>query len=110
MRYWGMSNRAAPALVLRPGDREELRRWQRCSSIRAGLVQRSKIVLLAAEGMANQRIAEELAVSRPTINKWRARYAAEGIEGLADADRPGRPATVDQTRIIAATLRQPPKK
>ncbi|MGH3447793.1 MAG: IS630 family transposase [Nocardioidaceae bacterium] len=78
--------------------------------MRAGLVQRAKIVLLAADGVANQRIMEQVGVARPTVTKWRARYEAEGIEGLADADRPGRPATVDQARIIAATLRKPPKK
>src|SRR5690625_2447761 len=104
MKYSGMANHAARALELRPGDRTELMRWQRCSSIRAGLVLRAKIVLLAADGVANQQICQQLEVSRPTINKWRARYEAEGVEGLADADRPGRPRTVDQAKIIAATL------
>src|SRR5699024_6526742 len=42
-------------------------------------------------------------------NKWRSRYEAEGIKGLADADRPGRPPTVDQSKIITATLKRPPK-
>ena len=105
-----MANYAARASILRDGDRAELEQWQRCSSMRAGLVQRAKIILLAADGVANQRIMEQVGVSRPTVNKWRARYEADGIEGLADADRPGRPVTVDQAKIIAATLRTPPKR
>jgi hypothetical protein len=51
-------NRPAPALVLRPGDREELERWTRASTVPAAATRRARIVLLAAEGVANTRIAE----------------------------------------------------
>ena len=50
-----MANRPAPALVLREGDREELERLTRSSTVRAGLAQRARIVLLAADGVANTR-------------------------------------------------------
>lgn len=53
-----MSNRAA--LPLREGDAEVLRRLTRSSSVRAGLAQRARIVLLASEGMSNTAIAERL--------------------------------------------------
>ena len=52
-----MANRPAPALALRDGDREELSRITRSSSVRAGLAQRARIVLAAADGVANEQIA-----------------------------------------------------
>lgn len=105
-----MVNRAAAALALRVGDRERLVSMTRSSSVRAGLAQRARIVLLAAEGMSNTAIAQRVGVSRPTVLSWRAHYARGGIEGLADEPRSGRPRTVDHESIVAATLKPPPKK
>ncbi|HYA52407.1 MAG TPA: helix-turn-helix domain-containing protein [Streptosporangiaceae bacterium] len=61
---------------------------------------RSRIVLLAAAGMANQLIAERLGICEDTARKWRRRYCEQGIEGLADAPRPGRP-RVFPARVVA---------
>ena len=105
-----MPNRAAAALGLRAGDREELERLTRSSSVRAGLAQRARIVLLAAEGISNTRVAELVGVSRPTVIGWRARYASSGLAGLDDETRSGRPRQVDHREIIAATLTPPPRK
>ena len=105
-----MANRPAPALVLREGDRSELERLTRSSSVRAGLAQRARIVLLAADGITNTEIAARCGVTRQTVVTWRHRYDDRGIPGLEDVDRPGRPRVIDQARIIAATLRPPPKR
>jgi len=105
-----MANRPAPALVLREGDRAELERLTRSSSVRAGLAQRARIVLLAAQGLTNTAIAAQVGVSRPTVIGWRDRYQAKGIAGLADEDRSGRPRTIDRRKVVAATLKPPPKK
>jgi transposase len=105
-----MANHPAPALLLRHGDRAELTRLVRSSSVRAGLVQRARIVLLAADGESNTAIAEKLGVSRPTVLEWRNRYEARGVAGLADEPRSGRPPVLDHRAIVAATLRPPPKK
>jgi transposase len=105
-----MANRPAPALGLREGDRSELVRLTRSSSVRAGLAQRARIVLLSAEGLSNTAIAEQVGVSRPTVIGWRERYAHSGLAGLDDEVRSGRPRTVDHREIVAATLRPPPKK
>jgi hypothetical protein len=51
--------RAQP-LGLRPDDRELLESWTRSSTIRAGLAQRARIVLLAAAGISNTQIAERV--------------------------------------------------
>jgi transposase len=78
--------------------------------VRAGLAQRARIVLLAAEGISNTAIAEKVGVTRQTVVSWRARYESRGIAGLVDAKRSGRPRQVDHRAIVAATLRPPPKK
>jgi len=101
--------RAQP-LGLRPGDGELLGSWIRSSTIRAGLAQRARIVLLAADGVSNTEIAELVGVSRPTVIGWRSRYATSGVAGLQDEQRSGRPRTTDRAKILAATLAPPPKK
>ena len=100
----------AAALGLRDGDRQRLESWLRSSTIAAGLAQRARIVLLAADGLSNVEIAERVGVSRPTVTSWRTRYARSGIAGLADQARSGRPRTIDHRQIVAATLKAPPKK
>ena len=96
--------------MLRAGDRDELSRLTRSPSVRAGLAQRARIVLLAADGVSNTAIAELVGASRPTVIGWRERYRARGVAGLADEQRPGRPRSIDHASIVAATLRPPPKK
>ena len=98
------------ALSLRSGDRQRLTEWTRSSSIRAGLAQRARIILLAADGVSNTAIADLVGVSRPTVTAWRARYDAGGIDGLIDEPRSGRPREVNRSKIIAVTLTPPPKK
>jgi transposase len=82
----------------------------RSSTVRAGLAQRARIVLLAAEGVSNTEIASRVGVSRPTVIDWRARYQRSGMAGLEDEPRSGRPREIDHDVIIAATLTPPPKK
>jgi transposase len=105
-----MANHPAAALPLRRGDRRKLEQWVRSSTVPAGRARRARIVLLSADGLAKQEIAGRVGVTRPVVDKWRARYAERGMAGLYDEDRPGRPATVDQSRIITATLTPPPKR
>jgi transposase len=104
---------SAAALPISPGDQAVLRRWASAAQAPAVLAQRAKILLLAAEGVANSEIAERLGVSRPTVIAWRKRYARDGLTaGLADRPRRGRPQTVRRDRraeILATTLTPPPK-
>lgn len=105
-----MANRPAPALVLRPGDREELERWTRASTVTAASAKRARIVLLAADGVANTRIAELTGSTVTTVLNWRGRYEARGVAGLATAQKSGRPRELDHRAIVAETLKPPPKK
>jgi transposase len=98
----------AEPLLLRDNEREELVALTRSSSVGAGLAARARIVLLAAEGTPNVEIARLVGVSRPTVNTWRARYAEQGLAGLADERRSGRKRMIDQRRIVTETLTPPP--
>ncbi len=91
-------------------DREVLQSWTRSSSIKAGLALRARIVLAAADGERTSVICQRLGVTRPTVSQWKKRYAAQGVAGLDDAARSGRPKTVDDLEIIAATLQPPPER
>jgi transposase len=75
----------------------------------SGAAKRARIVLLAADGVANARIAELVGGSVNTVKAWRERYRAEGVGGLGDRARPGRPRVIDRARVITATLTPPPK-
>ena len=57
------------------------------------MVVRARIVLAAADGEENASIAERLEVALNTVIKWRKRFFEEGIDGLADRKRSGRPRT-----------------
>src|SRR6476659_9550510 len=94
----------AALLVLREGDRPRLVGMLRSSSIRAGLAQRARIVLLAADGLSNAEIARRTGTSRPTVVDWRARYVAGGVAALQDQPRSGRPPEIDEIDVVVATL------
>ena len=87
-----------------PRDREVLESWLRAPSVRAGLAQRARIVLLAAQGLPNAEIARRTGTSRPTVVDWRARYDAGGISALHDQPRSGRPPEIDEIDVVVATL------
>ncbi len=92
-----------------PGDREVLASWLRSPSIRAGLAQRARIVLLAADGIGTNEIVRRVGVSKPTVIAWKKRYAAEGVGGLDDRKKAGRPRTTDDVAIVLRTLEPPPE-
>src|SRR5579859_6907298 len=94
----------APALVLREGDRDRLADLARLPSVPSGLARRARMVLLAADGMPNAQIARTVGVSRPTVIGWRGRYQAGGIAALEDQPRSGRPAEIDEIKVVVATL------
>jgi transposase len=93
-----------------PRDREVLASWVRSTSIRAGLAQRARIVLLAADGLGTNEIVRRAGVSKPTVIAWKRRYAAEGIGGLEDRPRAGRARWTDDVAIVLATLEPPPER
>src|SRR6266851_350746 len=80
----------AEPLALTGEDRAELARWSQEGS--AMLAERARIVLACAEpGSGVARVAAQLGSTRMTVRKWRRRFTEDGLAGLADHDRPGRP-------------------
>jgi transposase len=92
-----------------PRDRQVLESWARSASA-PGLAQRALIVLLAADGAGTSEIVGRTGVSKPTVNAWKKRYAAEGLGGLQDRRKPGRPRRTDDAAIVLATLEPPPER
>jgi len=100
----------APTLTISDEDRSALLSWTRASTVSAGRAERAAIVLAVAGGSGTTETARMLGVSRPTVIKWRDRFAEQGIAGLDDEPRSGRPKTIDDAAIIAATLDAPPER
>ncbi len=104
---------AAAALQVSAEDREMLGALARGGKTPQKIALRARIVLGAAEGRANHALAQELGVSRPTVLRWRDRYASAGLAGLLkDAPRPGRTPAISPRKvqaIVEATLRSTPR-
>jgi transposase len=93
-----------------PRDRQVLEAWARSASVRGGLAQRALIVLLAADGIGTSEIVAQTGASKPTVTAWKKRYAVEGLGGLQDRHKPGRPRRTDDAAIVLATLEPPPER
>ena len=107
----GRPGRAVSPLPVTAEQREVLLRWLRRRKSAAGLAVRSKIVLLAADGLGPSEIAAKVECSRATAHKWRKRFQAKGLRGLSDEYREGRPRTVSDERVeevVTKTLEQLP--
>jgi transposase len=104
--------RTATAISLAPADRAQLQRYARARSAPQRLTERARIVLMAADGKQNKVIAAQLGLSRPTVQLWRDRFAAQGIAGIEkDAPRPGRKPKLSAAKVrkvIKATLETTP--
>lgn len=98
-------------ILLMEGQRAQLQAIAASRTLGHGLVRRARIVLLAADGAANQAIAQTLGLSSRTVGKWRQRFVRQGIEGLYDELRPGRPRSITDAQVaevIQKTLNAKP--
>jgi len=106
-----MANHARP-IELAASERAELERLQRSSSGPAGLSRRARAVLLMAGEVAGTEVARLTGYTPIQISRIRRRFAEEGLSGLMDRPRPGRPPRLTEAksaRIVALTLKAPPK-
>jgi transposase len=98
-------------LELSVEQRRELQRLIQAPATPQKIVRRARIVSLAAQGRDNDEIAAALETSTVTAGLWRQRFVDFGLAGLAEAPRPGRPATLDEekARRVLSEVVQPPK-
>jgi transposase len=107
-----MPPNVAVQIELSEPERLQLEAWTRRRTSAQALAQRSRIVLLAADGLKNTEIAERVGVSRNTAATWRSRFAEHRLDGLTDEPRPGRPRTISDEQVdavITKTLESTPK-
>jgi transposase len=102
--------RVAVPVPLDSETRNTLNQFIRSSSTPQSLALRSRIVLAAAGGSTNQQIAAALHIPAITVGKWRRSFAVDGVEGLRDAPRSGRPLKHDfsvRQRVQTRVCQQP---
>ena len=102
--------RVAPGIELSQEEAAELTRLVRSKLSSVRLVERARIVLLAAQGMQNLQIAQELGIDRITAGRWRQRYIDSGLAGIErDLPRGAPPAKVDVARLVELTTQSQPE-
>lgn len=77
----------------------ELKGWLRSTTLPQGQITRAKILLGLHAGKTPTQIGDEQLVSPKTVHKWRNRFQSNGIEGLLDGQRNGRPTVIDESII-----------
>lgn len=105
-------SRRAESIILSPEERATLGKWVRGRSLPLRLVQRARIIRMAADGISSQDIARKMKISRPTVQLWRERFLALRLSGLQkDAPRSGRIPKISGKKIqavVEATLQTTP--
>jgi len=105
-----MANHARP-LTLTAADRMELERLQRSPSTPAGFSRRARAVVLMADNVPGIEVARLTDYTPVQVSRIRRRFAQEGLSGLLDRMRPGRPPRMTEAksaRVVALTLKRPP--
>lgn len=104
--------RPLPKVDLTLEMRQELKRMSRSCSLAQSLTQRTKIILMATDGINNTTIPKALGLSQPTVGKWRRRFLNQGLAGLYDEPKPGAPRPVSDEQVavlIHRTLKTKPQ-
>jgi putative transposase len=94
-----ITGRPKKPVTLSEGEHEQLSAIVSSRSLPHGLVRRARIVLMAADGISNNTIAERVGLSHQTVCQWRQRYLQQGLVGLHDELRPGRPRSISDEEV-----------
>src|SRR5437762_930764 len=86
--------RIAQPITATAEQRQELLVMSRSMKIEKRYSQRAQVILLSLEGKSIESIIEATSMSRPVVNKWRQRFRRQGMEGLKDAPRSGKPSVI----------------
>jgi len=93
-------------------EHDQLKSIANSRSLPSALVIRARIVLMAAQGASNTAIAKRVGLSMQSVGKWRQRYLQQGLSGLHDELRPGRPRSISDEKVallIRKTLSTKPE-
>src|SRR5215467_8391166 len=104
--------RKATAIKLSDEERNVLERLVRRRKIARGDAQRAEIILYAADGLNNCKIAKAVSATRQTVRTWRERFAKHRLDGLDDEPRCGAPRKIGDDRIediVTRTLETKPE-
>jgi len=99
------------ARQLSPSEQQQIQQWVAAHGTPQQVALRCRIVLAAAEGEPSIQIAARLGCNKDTVGKWRGRFARQGLDGLHDEPRPGKPRSIGDEqieRVIVKTLEQSP--
>jgi len=94
-----MAGIQADLVILSGEDRSFLEGQVRRHKVPRSLSDRCRMILLCADGLQSKEVAERLGVHEHTVGKWRRRFVQDGIEGLTDEYRSGRPRTVSDAQV-----------
>ena len=104
-----MANRLR-SITLNDTDRQELERLLRASTTPAGISRRARAVLLMLEGLSGVEIAHRTGYTVVQVSRIRRRFSEQGLDGLQDRPRSGRPTTITarkRAQVVALTLKRP---
>src|SRR5262252_2710361 len=105
-------SRPAPKIQLSTKEKETLLRWMRSTKTEQRMVQRVRVILLAASGMNGKQIALKMQTRAARISKWLRRFAKDGMAGLNDNARSGEKRRkytgATEERILKALDEPPP--
>ncbi len=96
----------ATLINLSRDEAQQLEAMRRKPKAQARYVARAQIILRAAEGMASKEIARQLHLGPATVSKWRTRFEREGLSGLHDDHRAGRPPILEEAEFRLRLLEQ----
>lgn len=91
--------RSDAAIELTDDARNELEKLVRSRRTPQAVALRARIVLMTAAQVRPSVIAKALDISQPTVRKWRLRFVEDGLPGLRNEPRPGRPRSLDDQRV-----------
>ena len=102
--------RKALSIILSEEDQKELEKIVRKRAAEHRSVIRAQIILMATKGLQNKAIAQRLHIESDTVCLWRKRFAKQGLPGLRDIEKPGRPdiyTPEDKLKIISTSCQSP---
>jgi putative transposase len=97
--------RPLPPLQLDGEQRQQLEALASSRSLPHGLVTRVRIILLSADGLSNKDIAVRLQLNKMTVGLWRRRFVKQGLKGLHEELRPGRPRSIPDEKVATLTAK-----